>query len=183
MRNTKEETFHEIAKAVAKRSACLSRQIGAVLVFEDTVVATGYNGPPRGMRHCGEGRPDISEMFKGRLSLCPRKSLEIPSGKGLEYCYAAHAERNCLLNAARTGIATIHTDLYMTGPVPFKDCLIELIQAGVRSVTCERLTLYQRESLHLIKQGLIFIQDYNENYFVNDGTISTRGSINESPVS
>lgn len=162
-RLTRSETYHEIAKAVAKRSACLSRQIGAVLVFEDTVISTGYNGPPRGMGHCGDGRPDIGEQFKGKLFLCPRRALEIPSGKGLEYCYAAHAERNCLLNAARIGAPTLNTDLYMTGPVPCKDCLIELIQAGVKSVTCERLTLYQKESQYLLNHDLIDIFDYEGN--------------------
>ena len=114
--------FLDICNAVALNSKCHSRQIGAILVRDKVVICTGYNGPPRGFPHC-EGS-------------CPRRRLGYDSGQGLHLCPAAHAERNAIDQAARLGIKTAGATIYMNCPMPCKDCLITLIQAGIEEVVC-----------------------------------------------
>ena len=124
--------FHGICDAVAVQSPCLSRNIGAILVRDKSIIATGYNGPPRGFTHCIE---------KGNS--CPRMSLEgYESGKFLDICPAAHAEANCLVNAARNGVIVINSTLYMNCVVPCKDCMILLANAGITGVVVDSLDPY-----------------------------------------
>ncbi len=124
--------FHGICDAVAMKSSCLSRQIGAILVRDKSVLATGYNGPPRGFTHC-------DELEYG----CPRKAMEdYESGKYLDICPAAHAEANCIVNAARNGVTVINSTLYMNCVVPCKDCMILLVNAGITGVVVDSLDLY-----------------------------------------
>lgn len=78
------EYFLDIAKMVARRATCLRRKYGAVLVQDEKIVSTGYNGPPRGEDHC---------------KLCLRQQLNIPQGERYELCRAVHAEQNALLFA------------------------------------------------------------------------------------
>ena len=89
----KDEYFMEIAKIVAKRSTCLRRDVGAVLVKESHIISTGYNGTPAGLSHC---TPET----------CVRKKFNIPSGKDPHLCRAVHAELNCIIQAARRPIST-----------------------------------------------------------------------------
>jgi dCMP deaminase len=114
--------YLEICEAVALNSKCFSRHIGAIIVRDKVVICTGYNGPPRGFPHCKDS--------------CPRRRLGYDSGQGLHLCPAAHAERNAIDQAARLGIATAGATIYMNCPVPCKDCLITLIQAGIEEVVC-----------------------------------------------
>ena len=85
-----DEVFMEVAEAISKRSTCLRRRFGAVLVKNKRILATGYNGSPRGDKHCEE------------LG-CLRKELSIPKGERYEVCRAVHAEPNVFLNASRQG--------------------------------------------------------------------------------
>jgi len=85
------EYFMEIALLVRKRSTCLRRQIGCVIVNDKKVMATGYNGPPSGLRHC----IDIG---------CLRVKMGIPSGERHELCRALHAEQNAIIQAAIFGV-------------------------------------------------------------------------------
>lgn len=121
--------FMSIARIVGKNSSCLSRKIGAILVKDKSIIATGYNGAPRGVPHC-ENRNKNKEM------ICPRKLQGYKSGEGLHLCIAAHAERNCLIDAARRGVSTLGTVLYCDCMIPCKDCLVEIINAGVYEVVC-----------------------------------------------
>lgn len=85
-RPTKPEYFLNIAEAVAKRSTCLRRQYGAVIVRDDVIVSTGYNGSPRGDENCC----DAGE--------CWREENNIPHGERYELCQAVHAEANAIIN-------------------------------------------------------------------------------------
>lgn len=80
--------FLEIAKVVASRSTCLRRRYGAVIVKDNVIVSTGYNGAPRGSANC---------IDKGS---CKRKELNVPSGERYELCEAVHAEQNAIISGA-----------------------------------------------------------------------------------
>jgi dCMP deaminase len=132
-----------ICEAVSKHSKCLSRHIGAVIVRDHSIVSTGYNGPARGVPHCAErvfaltdNDPLADEDFVPHGDTCPRRLLGLPSGEGLEYCIAAHAERNCIANAARMGVSTLSCTLYLNTVLPCKDCMAEIINAGITKVIC-----------------------------------------------
>jgi dCMP deaminase len=125
-----DDYFLDIANVVAENSKCFSRKIGAVLVRDKAIISTGYNGPPRGMDPCtyiSDATGVISEM-------CPRKAGGYPSGEGLHLCPAAHAERNALIQAARTGVSTMGSTLYCYCGQVCKDCAAEIVNAG-----CSRL--------------------------------------------
>ncbi|MFA6358733.1 MAG: dCMP deaminase family protein [Candidatus Omnitrophota bacterium] len=132
--------FMGIADAVSLKSHCLSHKYGAIAVNSDMqIISTGYNGPPRGYPHC---QPDDLYPMAGlekselsrRIAGCPRHMLDMKSGEGLEYCPAAHAERNVLINAARYGIAMKGCKLYITSPPPCRECAKEIVNAGITSI-------------------------------------------------
>lgn len=109
-----------IAQQVSTRSTCLRRQVGAVLVADKRILATGYNGAPQGMAHCDE------------LG-CMRERLKIPSGERHELCRALHAEQNALLQAAAYGVQVKNATLYCTNQ-PCGLCAKMLINAGIKKV-------------------------------------------------
>ncbi len=111
----------QIAHVVATRSTCVRRHVGAVLVYDKRILATGYNGVPSGIEHC-----DV----RG----CLREQLGIPSGVQHELCRGLHAEQNALVQAARHGgIASDGATLYCTAH-PCVQCTKMLINAGVRRI-------------------------------------------------
>ena len=113
--------FMQIADAVATRSTCLRRHIGAVLVADKRILATGYNGVPAGIAHCTKVG-------------CLREQLGIPSGERHELCRGLHAEQNTLIQAARHGgIATDGATVYCTAH-PCVQCTKMLINAGVKRI-------------------------------------------------
>jgi dCMP deaminase len=109
------------------------------LVYDRSIIATGYNGPPRSIDHC-----------KG--SICPRQKAGFGSGKGLSICPASHAEINTICNAARMGVCTRDTTMYMTCGIPCKDCLKYIINAGVRELVCTSLDFYDTLSPMIVQQ-------------------------------
>ncbi len=112
--------FMSIAFLVAQRSTCLRRKVGAVLVKDHRILATGYNGAPTGLRHC--------------LELgCLRERLKVPSGQRHELCRGLHAEQNVIIQAARYGIPVIGSVLYCTN-MPCVICTKMLINAGISSI-------------------------------------------------
>jgi len=146
--------YLEIAQRVADRSPCLSAKIGAILVKDKIVICQGYNGPARDIPHCGEERMKhdidmkqridgdaINPVF-GDINDCPRKRLGFSPGRGLRFCPAVHAEANCIANAARLGIRTFNTSMYLTCGVPCKDCLSLIINAGIAEVVVTSLNYY-----------------------------------------
>ncbi len=112
--------FLEIARIVSKRSTCLRRKVGALIVKDRRILATGYNGTPSGIRHCAEVG-------------CLRAKLKIPSGQRHELCRGLHAEQNVLLQAALYGISLRDSSLYITNQ-PCIICVKMIINAGVREV-------------------------------------------------
>ena len=120
-RYSTDKYFIEVAKIVAKRSTCLRRQVGAVLVKEKRILSTGYNGAPSGMPHCN-------------LERCYRSRKQISSGKDLDYCYAVHAEANCLIQAAIHGTSILgKTTLYVT-LFPCISCLKMILNAKIHRI-------------------------------------------------
>ncbi len=117
MRPSWDEYFLELADLVASRSTCLRRQVGAVLVRKERIIATGYNGAPRALNHC----LDIG---------CLRAEMGIPSGQRYELCRGVHAEQNAIINAAYYGVPTQDTVLYCTNQ-PCIICARILINAGI----------------------------------------------------
>jgi dCMP deaminase len=163
-----QQYFLNIAKEVAKASSCHSRKIGAVLITQSgQIISTGYNGPPRGVTHCGTARVPRDKVLNKLAAIltyedCPRRLLHYDSGQGLQICPAAHAERNALIQAARHGISTEATILCLTCCIPCKDCLIEIINAGVRTVYVTSLEHYDLLSEYLIEESGIQIFQYEE---------------------
>ena len=164
--------FMEISEVVSRKTKCLSRRIGAVIVRDKSIVSTGYNGPPRGVPHCSERysidkdlEDAIKEKYKGQVILldelklkCPRQSLGFKSGEGLEWCIAGHAERNAIVNAARLGISVKDTIMYMNCGIPCTPCLVEIINAGICELRVTKLTYYDKSSKYLVEQSGLIIK-------------------------
>jgi len=112
-----------LAIAVRERAKCLGTRVGAVLVLEDRVIATGYNGTPSGMPNCDEGG----------CERCANRGGDYPPGSGYDQCICVHAEQNTLLTSARFGIGVDGSILYTTMR-PCFGCTKELLQARVKGV-------------------------------------------------
>ena len=111
------EYFMGITRLVAKRSTCLRRHVGAVLVKDKRILATGYNGAPSGLRHCEEVG-------------CLREDSSVPSGERHELCRGLHAEQNVIIQAAYHGIPINGSILYCTNK-PCVICTKMIINAGI----------------------------------------------------
>jgi dCMP deaminase len=165
-----DEYFYNVCRQVARNSKCHSRRIGAVLVWDKGIISTGYNGPPRGVPPC-DTRWFLDKEFikkygkyaegKETSGICPRRIIGFESGQGLEICPAGHAERNALINAARAGIATKGTILYMTCGVPCSPCLIEIINSGVREIVVTSLKYYDETAPYLLSNSDIGVRLYD----------------------
>lgn len=121
MRKSWDEYFMEIAEIVKTRSTCLRRQVGAVIVKDNRIITTGYNGAPSGLRHCTD------------IGGCERERLHIPSGQRHELCRALHAEQNAIIQAAKLGVSIDGATLYCTHQ-PCSVCAKMIINAGIRRV-------------------------------------------------
>ncbi len=115
-----DEYFMELANLAAKRSTCLSRQVGAVIVKDRCVLSTGYNGAAKGAAHCDEVG-------------CVRILMDIPSGERMDICRAVHAEQNALLQAACHGIATEGAMMYIS-VTPCFTCAKMVVNAGIKEI-------------------------------------------------
>ncbi|MGD0275061.1 MAG: cytidine/deoxycytidylate deaminase family protein [Syntrophales bacterium] len=115
-----DEYFMAIVELVAKRSTCLRRSVGAVLVKDRRLLATGYNGAPSGLRHC----LDIG---------CMREGMKIPSGERHELCRGLHAEQNAIIQAALHGVSVNGSSIYCTNH-PCIICAKMIINAGIRRI-------------------------------------------------
>ena len=115
-----DEYFMRFAMLARARSTCLRRKVGAVLVKERNILATGYNGAPRGIAHC----EDVG---------CLRERLGVPSGEKHELCRGLHAEQNAIIQAAYHGVSIKGATLYST-TFPCIICTKMLINAGVRRI-------------------------------------------------
>ena len=117
-----DQYFMEIAKTASKRASCFrGKKVGAVLVREKQILATGYNGAPKGVKDCLE------------LNQCIREKNGIASGERLEYCRATHAEQNAIAQAASQGVSTKDATFYTTH-FPCILCTKLLVNAGVKEI-------------------------------------------------
>jgi dCMP deaminase len=132
-RKDKQNYYLDIADAVRSRSTCMRRQYGAIIVTNDEIVATGYNGAPRGRKNCDD------------VGACARELLGIPSGERYELCRSVHAEANAIISAARSQI--LDGTLYLVGrdaatgailsrTSPCSMCRRLIINAGIKTVVC-----------------------------------------------
>ncbi|TWI76779.1 dCMP deaminase [Desulfobotulus alkaliphilus] len=112
--------FMDITTLVARRSTCLRRAVGAILVKDKRVLSTGYNGAPGGVRHCAE-------------TGCLREQMQVPSGQRHELCRGIHAEQNAIIQAARHGVSISGATLYCTTR-PCSICARMLINAGIEKI-------------------------------------------------
>lgn len=101
MRKDKINYYLDIAASVSERSTCLRRHYGCVIVKNDEIISTGYNGAPRGRKNCDD------------LGFCYREQMDIPRGERYELCRSVHAEQNAIISASRNEL--IDADLYMVG--------------------------------------------------------------------
>ena len=143
---TKDEYYLGIALAVAKKSTCLKKQYGAIIVKNDQVLATGYNGPVRGETHC----------TKCTKVSCDKDMLEYSS------CPACHAEMNCIISASRDEMlgATLYLAGYITSTgeenlnvEPCEICLRLIKNAGIDRVVTNNGVLYIRDSNGILRKA------------------------------
>lgn len=137
MRPSKTKYYLDIAAAVAARSTCLRRQYGAVIVKNDVIIATGYNGAARGSENCCD------------LGYCYREANDVPHGERYEDCEAVHAEMNAIISASREQM--IGATLFLAGfengelipdPKPCKMCRRTIANAGIRRVITNESETY-----------------------------------------
>jgi dCMP deaminase len=115
-----EEYFMGIAQLVSRRSTCLRRQVGAVLIKDKNILATGYNGTPSGITHC-------------EVTGCLREQLNIPSGERHELCRGLHAEQNVIVQAAKHGSNIDGSTLFCTN-APCIICAKMIINSGIKEI-------------------------------------------------
>lgn len=130
-RTSKPRYYLGIADAVLARSTCMRRKYGAIIVRNDEIISTGYNGAPRGRQNCSE------------VGFCTRDYLSIPSGERYELCRSVHAEANAIISAARRDM--LGGTLYLVGrdaktgellrdTMPCSMCKRLIINAGITQV-------------------------------------------------
>ena len=143
-RVSKANYYLDIAQTVSERATCMRRHFGAIIVKDDVIVSTGYNGAPRGRKNCID------------LGYCTREAMNIPSGERYELCRSVHAEANCIISAARRD--TLGATLYMVCKNPRTG---ELIPHSTSCSMCRRL---------IINAGIekVIIRDTDTEYRIVD---------------
>ena len=131
-RKDKIDYYLDIADTVSKRSTCIRRKYGAIIVRNDEIISTGYNGAPRGRKNCGD------------IGHCTREALAVPPGQRYELCRSVHAEANAIISAARRD--TIGATLFLAGREYGNDmftdttvcpmCRRMIINAGITRIVC-----------------------------------------------
>ena len=132
----KENYYLDIAQTVLERSTCLRRCYGAIIVKNDEIVSTGYNGAPRGRKNC------IG------LGYCTRDALQVPSGERYELCRSVHAEANAIISAARRD--TLGATLYLAGRNAKNG---ELLHDATSCSMCRRMIINAGIERVVIRQG------------------------------
>ena len=143
-RVSKHNYYLDIAQTVAERSTCLRKMYGAIIVKDDVIVSTGYNGAPRGRKNCND------------LDFCMRDKLKIPRGERYELCRSVHAEANAIIAAARERM--LGATIYMVCISPDDGSVV----GGTSScMMCKR---------HIINAGIatVIVRDTKEEYRVID---------------
>ncbi len=145
MRPSWDEYFMSIVELVKTRSTCLRRQVGALIVKDKRILASGYNGAPVGCRHC----LDVG---------CIREELKVPSGQRHEICRATHAEQNAIAQAAYSGTSVKDSVLYVTTQ-PCVLCAKLAINAGITKIVFKG-DYPDDLALELLKEAGVSVQKY-----------------------
>jgi len=145
MRPDWDQYFMEITQVVAKRSTCLRRHVGAVIVKDGHILSSGYNGAPSGLLHCSE----IG---------CVREQLKIPHGERHELCRGLHAEQNAIIQAAVHGVQIKGATLYST-TFPCVLCAKMLINAGIVKIVYQG-SYPDKLSLEILKEANVEVAAY-----------------------
>jgi dCMP deaminase len=150
-RVSKENYYLDIAETVSERSTCLRKRYGAIIVKNDVIVSTGYNGAPRGRRNCSD------------IGFCMRENLGIPRGERYELCRSVHAEANAIISASRRDM--IGAVLYLAG----KDAKTgELVENATSCAMCRRMIINAGIELVVVRQTkdtyeIVNVQDWVTN--------------------
>lgn len=170
-----DEYYLNICKGVGQNSKCHSRQIGSILVKDKIIISTGYNGPARGIQPCNARFLNDPVLIKEsnlepmdyklqdahRFKICPRKFLGYKSGEGLEWCPAVHAEKNCLLAAARMGIATKGATLYIDANVSScTQCFSGAVNAGIAEIVVVENNIYDPTLEWVMKNTFLKVREF-----------------------
>ena len=143
-----DQYFMEMAELTAKRSTCMRRNVGAVIVKDKHAIATGYNGAPRGIKHCED------------MGGCLRQKLNVPSGERHELCMALHAEQNAIIQAAAMGHAIEGGTIYITHQ-PCVICAKMIINSGIKRIVVKEG--YPDElSLDILKEAGLEVEKIGE---------------------
>ena len=147
-RISKENYYLNIAQTVLERATCLRRVYGAIIVKNDEIISTGYNGAPRGRRNCVD------------MGYCTRERLQVPRGERYELCRSVHAEANAITKVAKSANNCDGSTLYITA-APCIECSKLIIQAGIRRVVYaedyrseEGLNLLRRVGIECVQYEL-----------------------------
>lgn len=138
--------FMDITKLVARRSTCIRRTVGAIIVKDQRILATGYNGASMGISHCS-------------VTGCLREKLNVPSGQRHELCRGIHAEQNAIIQAALHGVSIKDAVLFCTNQ-PCSICTKMIINAGINRIYYKEgyadelsLEMLQEANVEIIKTG------------------------------
>lgn len=145
-----DRAYLRIAGQMAQMSKCASRQIAAVIVVDNRIVAAGYNGAPPGVDLC-----------QRRDAECPRQTLGLPSGQRLDLCPAVHAEVNAIATAARTGTPIAGGTMYAYCTVPCATCAGAIIAAGIKRVVCLTEPIYHDLSVPMFGMAGVLMNCYS----------------------
>ena len=145
--------FMRISQTVSERSVCWSRKLGAVVVRDNTILVTGYNGPHRGSNLC-----DIACIW-------PREKRAYRTDLG--GCPAAHAEANCVHQAARVGVSLKGGTLYVTSCVPCKACMGAIINSGITAIVCFA-SMEKNDGLYYDELSRVYVEGGDIEVFVYD---------------
>ena len=138
--------YMDIAHVVARRGNCSRRKVAAVLVSENRIVSTGYNGTPRGVKNCFDGG-------------CPRCAGKAPSGADLDQCLCSHAEENAIAQSAYHGISLRDSVLYVTLS-PCLTCARMIISAGIVEVVYEDDYVVEKKARAMLKEAGVKCRRY-----------------------
>jgi len=139
--------FLKMAGLVSERSTCLRRKVGAVIVKDKHVLATGYNGAPKGLPHC---------LVEG----CLREKLKIESGMRHELCRGVHAEQNAIIQCAYHGVSTKDSTMYINAS-PCKICAKIIINAGIKRIVYNG-DYPDLDAIKILKEAKIKIEKYRK---------------------
>ncbi len=144
MRPSWDEYFIDIVELIKSRSTCIRRQVGALIVKDKRILATGYNGAPTGCKHCTQ----IG---------CLREQMGIPSGQRHELCRGIHAEQNAIIQAAYSGVSVKDSVLYVTNQ-PCVLCAKMIINSGISKIVFKgdypdelAMTMLQEAGIEVVK--------------------------------